>query len=94
MKPSLQRATAGDLSGAALGAKAKALRREVHLVLKQVSYDYERMQYNTVVSGCMKLLNTLRPSSLRPVMVPMAMPRPCVKACRCCFGRCTRLVRI
>ena len=55
----LQRATAGDLSGAAMGAKAKALRREVHLVLKQVSYDYERMQYNTVVSGCMKLLNTL-----------------------------------
>jgi leucyl-tRNA synthetase len=24
-----------------------------------VSYDYERMQYNTVVSGCMKLLNAL-----------------------------------
>ena len=55
----LQRATAGDLSGAALRAEAKALRREVHLVLRQVSYDYERMQYNTVVSGCMKLLNTL-----------------------------------
>ncbi|MFZ9510974.1 MAG: class I tRNA ligase family protein, partial [Burkholderiaceae bacterium] len=33
--------------------------REVHLVLRQVSYDYERMQYNTVVSGCMKLLNAL-----------------------------------
>jgi leucyl-tRNA synthetase len=31
----------------------------MHLVLKQVSYDYERMQYNTVVSGCMKLLNAL-----------------------------------
>jgi leucyl-tRNA synthetase len=28
-------------------------------VLKQVGYDYERMQYNTVVSGCMKLLNAL-----------------------------------
>ncbi len=55
----LRRATAGDLSQAPLGAAAKALRREVHLVLKQVSYDYERMQYNTVVSGCMKLLNTL-----------------------------------
>ena len=40
-------------------AEAKALRREVHLVLKQVSYDYERMQYNTVVSGAMKLLNAL-----------------------------------
>jgi leucyl-tRNA synthetase len=38
---------------------AKDLRREVHLVLRQVSYDYERMQYNTVVSGCMKLLNAL-----------------------------------
>jgi leucyl-tRNA synthetase len=44
---------------AALSADAKALRREVHLVLKQVSYDYERMQYNTVVSGAMKLLNAL-----------------------------------
>ncbi|MCA6215363.1 leucine--tRNA ligase [Ideonella sp. B7] len=44
---------------AALSAPAKVLRREVHLVLKQVSSDYERMQYNTVVSGCMKLLNAL-----------------------------------
>lgn len=43
----------------ALSDDAKALRREVHLVLKQVSYDYERMQYNTVVSGAMKLLNAL-----------------------------------
>jgi leucyl-tRNA synthetase len=40
-------------------AAAKALRREVHVVLKQVRYDYERMQYNTVVSGTMKLLNAL-----------------------------------
>jgi leucyl-tRNA synthetase len=40
-------------------ADAKALRREVHSVLRQVSYDYERMQYNTVVSGAMKLLNAL-----------------------------------
>jgi leucyl-tRNA synthetase len=28
-------------------------------VLKQVDYDYQRMQYNTVVSGCMKMINTL-----------------------------------
>jgi leucyl-tRNA synthetase len=28
-------------------------------VLKQVDYDYQRMQYNTVVSGCMKMLNAL-----------------------------------
>jgi leucyl-tRNA synthetase len=31
----------------------------VHTVLKQVDYDYQRMQYNTVVSGAMKLLNAL-----------------------------------
>jgi leucyl-tRNA synthetase len=34
-------------------------RRELHLILKQVTYDYERMQYNTVVSGCMKMLNLI-----------------------------------
>jgi leucyl-tRNA synthetase len=34
-------------------------RREAHLILKQIASDYERMQYNTVVSGCMKLLNLL-----------------------------------
>ncbi len=44
---------------AQFGAAAKALRREIHALLKQVSYDYERMQYNTVVSGAMKLLNAL-----------------------------------
>ena len=40
-------------------ADAKALRFELHTVLKQVGYDYERMQYNTVVSGAMKMLNAL-----------------------------------
>ncbi len=38
---------------------ARELRREVHTVLRQVCYDYERMQYNTVVSGAMKMLNAL-----------------------------------
>jgi leucyl-tRNA synthetase len=44
---------------ATLADDAKALRFEVHTVLRQVSYDYERMQYNTVISGAMKLLNAL-----------------------------------
>jgi leucyl-tRNA synthetase len=43
----------------AVDASGKALRFEVHSVLRQVRYDYERMQYNTVVSGAMKLLNAL-----------------------------------
>jgi leucyl-tRNA synthetase len=42
-----------------LGKKGKALRFEIHSILKQVDYDYHRMQYNTVVSGAMKLLNAL-----------------------------------
>ena len=55
----LKAATAGNLSAAKLRKEAADLRRDMHTVLKQVSYDYERMQYNTVVSGCMKLLNAL-----------------------------------
>ena len=41
------------------GKDAKALRLELHTVLKQVDYDYQRMQYNTVVSGAMKMINAL-----------------------------------
>ena len=41
------------------GKDAKALRLEIHTVLKQVDYDYQRMQYNTVVSGAMKMINAL-----------------------------------
>ena len=47
------------IDAAKLDENAKALRFEVHTVLKQISYDYERMQYNTVISGAMKLLNAL-----------------------------------
>jgi leucyl-tRNA synthetase len=45
----LRAATVAKLAQATPEAAGKALRREVHLVLKQVSHDYERMQYNTVV---------------------------------------------
>ncbi len=37
----------------------KAFRREVHLTLKQIDHDYDKLQYNTVVSGAMKLLNAI-----------------------------------
>jgi len=43
---------------------AKALRLDIHTVLKQANYDYERMQYNTVVSAVMKMLNTLEDAQL------------------------------
>jgi len=50
---------ASGLKDVAFGKEAKALRLEIHTVLKQVDYDYQRMQYNTVVSGCMKMINAL-----------------------------------
>jgi len=41
-------------------SKADAsLRREIHMILKQANFDYQRIQYNTVVSAAMKMLNTL-----------------------------------
>lgn len=52
-------AQASSLDEVVFGKEAKALRLEVHTVLKQVDYDYQRMQYNTVVSGAMKMLNAL-----------------------------------
>ena len=52
-------AGAKSLADVAFGKAAKALRLEIHTVLKQVDYDYQRMQYNTVVSGTMKMLNAL-----------------------------------
>lgn len=38
---------------------AKNIRKEIHEVLKQIRTDYTRYQFNTVVSGTMKILNTL-----------------------------------
>jgi leucyl-tRNA synthetase len=52
-------AAAAHENGLALGPGAKALRREIHAVLGQIDYDYQRLQYNTVVSGAMKMLNAL-----------------------------------
>jgi leucyl-tRNA synthetase len=52
-------ASARGLKDLKFGDPAKALRREIHTVLKQVDYDYQRMQYNTVVSGAMKMINAL-----------------------------------
>ena len=50
---------ASGINSINLSKEAKVLRREMHSVLKQVDYDYQRMQYNTVVSGSMKMINAL-----------------------------------
>jgi len=53
------RGARGVAAGTGAGEAAKATRREVHLALRQANYDYERVQYNTVVSAGYKMLNAL-----------------------------------
>ena len=50
---------AGDVTGTNLDKPLKDARRQVHEALRQINADYERKQFNTVVSGAMKLFNTL-----------------------------------
>ncbi|QGU32042.1 leucine--tRNA ligase [Thermochromatium tepidum] len=42
-----------------LDEPARIARREIHSALKKALYDYERQQFNTVVSGCMTMVNAL-----------------------------------
>jgi leucyl-tRNA synthetase len=59
LAPRLAAAGPGNASAA-----AAALRREVHLQLRQASHDYDRLQYNTVISGAMKMLNAVEDARL------------------------------
>jgi leucyl-tRNA synthetase len=40
-----------------LDKKQREMLRQLYEIVEQINYDYERLQLNTVVSGCMKLLN-------------------------------------
>ena len=59
----IQAALAGA-AAPATGEAQKNLRRELHKLLQQADYDLKRIQYNTVVSACMKMLNTLESAKL------------------------------
>jgi leucyl-tRNA synthetase len=69
----LLKSAAPDVTGASKGALA--LRREMHLLLRQVSHDYERLQYNTVISGAMKMLNALEAATLEATPADAAVRR-------------------
>jgi len=60
----LAQGSTGSIDWSSASAAAKDLRRTVHTILRQADYDYQRMQYNTVVSAGMKLLNTLDDAKL------------------------------
>ena len=50
---------AGSQLPAKLSEDDQALRLEMYTVLKQANFDYQRKQYNTVVSATMKMLNAV-----------------------------------
>lgn len=52
-------AVRAPFDAAQLAEADKTLRREIHGVLKQADFDYQRLQYNTVVSAAMKMLNAI-----------------------------------
>jgi leucyl-tRNA synthetase len=61
-----------------LNEAEQTLRREVHTILKQANFDYQRRQYNTVVSAAMKMLNTLEPVKLSAAKGDEQAIRPAV----------------
>ncbi|MCU0813476.1 MAG: leucine--tRNA ligase [Burkholderiaceae bacterium] len=54
---------------------ARELRRQTHLLLRQIGHDYERLQFNTVVSGAMKMLNAIDDAPLVDGMADCALLR-------------------
>ncbi len=56
----VESAAVGDATPPAeLAPAVQAARREVHETLRQAQVDFGKYQFNTVVSACMKILNTL-----------------------------------
>jgi leucyl-tRNA synthetase len=47
-----------------LSTEQQNFRREIHKILQQANHDLKRMQYNTVVSACMKMHNTIESAKL------------------------------
>ncbi len=66
----LRAGIAGPRDEARFNDAAKALRKEIHTTLKQINFDFERIQYNTVVSGCMKLLNAMEATDASAITPP------------------------
>jgi leucyl-tRNA synthetase len=62
-------------AGNAAAAADRNARRELHLLLKQANFDYERRQFNTVASAGMKLLNLLDSDAVLKAASPAALQR-------------------
>ncbi|MBL8511630.1 MAG: leucine--tRNA ligase [Betaproteobacteria bacterium] len=62
----------GPVDWQGVSRDTKAVRHTLHTVLKQAGFDYQRLQYNTVVSAAMKMLNALE--TLKDVPAAEATP--------------------
>ncbi|WP_246796718.1 leucine--tRNA ligase [Burkholderia perseverans] len=62
-------AARAGFDAAQLDEGARALRREIYGVLRQADFDYQRLQYNTVVSAAMKMLNAIEAAKAAPAGV-------------------------
>ena len=58
--------SAESVNATELNVAAKKFRHDLHATLKQANFDYSRLQYNTVISACMKLLNALEENRHAP----------------------------
>ncbi|MEN9864550.1 MAG: leucyl-tRNA synthetase [Pseudomonadota bacterium] len=68
----------GTAVPADLNPAQQALRREIHKVLQQADNDYQRIQYNTVVSASMKMLNALEAAKLDDSAASQAVIAECL----------------
>jgi leucyl-tRNA synthetase len=66
IKPQLP--AANSLESARLPEELATLRREIHLLLKQASFDLAKHQFNTVASAGMKMLNALEKAPRQDVL--------------------------
>ncbi|HJV84013.1 MAG TPA: leucine--tRNA ligase [Noviherbaspirillum sp.] len=67
-----------EIDFSALPEPHKALRREIHKILQQADHDFHRLQYNTVVSACMKMLNTMEGAKLEDSAQTNAVTAECL----------------
>ncbi len=65
-KETVARATSTSVDFSQASKEVKQLRLTAYQLLRQANYDYERMQYNTVVSANMKLLNAIEDAKFEP----------------------------
>jgi leucyl-tRNA synthetase len=66
IKPQLP--ATNSLESARLPEELATLRREIHLLLKQASFDLAKHQFNTVASAAMKMLNALEKAPRQGVL--------------------------